>query len=93
MNIDPFEMNFKRTLQWIKTIAVESIQCGKKYANQADQRLNNWLQKENILSDNIICALNEENQGFCTGDSGSPLTSLEDNTLVGIVSSSFGCAR
>lgn len=86
-------MNYKRTLQWIKTIAVESSQCAQKYAHQTDFKFNEWLRRGDILSDDIICTLNGKNQGFCTGDSGSPLASALDNTLVGIVSTSVGCAR
>lgn len=86
-------MNYKRTLQWMKTTAVESSQCAQKFSYQTDAKFNKWLQKENVLSDDVICTVNEKNQGFCTGDSGSALTSLHDNTLVGIVSTSVGCAR
>lgn len=86
-------MNFKPTLQWIKTVAMGPDQCATKFVHKADAKFNNWLRKENILTDDVICTVNDENQGFCTGDSGSPLTSIEHNCLVGIVSTSIGCAE
>lgn len=74
-------------------VAVGSNQCTRKYIQQADDDFNKWIQNENILNDDVICTLNEDSRGFCTGDSGSPLVSFIDDTLVGIVSWSVGCAR
>lgn len=93
VTVEPFELNFERTLQWMQTKAVDSNQCARQFALRADIKFNKWLQKERVLSDDVICALNEKNEGFCTGDSGSPLVSLEGDTLYGLVSMSVGCAR
>ena len=47
-------MNYKRTLQWMKTTAVEWSQCARKFAHKADATFNKWLQKGNVLGDNVI---------------------------------------
>lgn len=43
------------------------------------------------IDQTIICTKNFVGSGMCLGDSGSGV--VVDNTLVGIVSSSLGCAK
>lgn len=67
-------------------MAIDSSQCARIYAEKEDKNFNAFIQQGNILNDGIICTLTEDKRGFCIGDSGSPLVSLVDGTLVGIVS-------
>lgn len=45
----------------------------------------------NLLNDQMLCTTNSMGKGVCYGDSGGPLSSLE-NQLIGIVSWGKGCA-
>lgn len=54
-------------------------------------KLNTEDPEEISLDSSIICTANEPGTGACVGDSGGPLAS--NDTLIGIMSWSIGCAR
>lgn len=87
--------NLPHTLQWIQTLTQSRRQCFLlfEHSKLILENFHDWLRAVEALDDDTICTVNKNDEGVCIGDSGSPLVSQNDNTLVGIVSWSIGCDK
>lgn len=79
-----------RNLKYQETLVIDKKDCLNVF--QAMQSRNHFNTTELIenFDDNTICTWNSRGKGVCRGDSGNGL--VHDATLIGVVSSSFGCA-
>lgn len=87
--------NQPHTLQWIQTLTQTQHQCFLllEQSKLVLENFHDWLRAVEALGDDSICTVNKIDEGVCIGDSGSPLISQNDNTLIGIVSWTIGCAE
>lgn len=83
-----------KILQYQNTVTISNGECIRR-SNELfyrDKFLHplEWQTLLNAISGNVICTINSFGNGVCNGDSGGPL--VADGTLIGVVSSSIGCA-
>lgn len=85
-------MNKPHYLQWVQTLTVDREQCLSQFARLTNEATNEWL-KNGGIDTGMSCAIGQNDQGSCIGDSGGPLATQDNQILIGIMSWSFGCAR
>lgn len=85
-------MNKPYYLQWIQSLTVDREQCLSQFARLTDEATIEWLENGGINMD-MSCAIGQNNQGACIGDSGGPLATQDNQILIGIISWTFGCAE
>lgn len=67
--------------------------CRNKFVRRMFESDDDYTNVLMSVNKNVICTKNPFGKGACIGDSGAPLVSSANNTLVGIVSWSVGCAE
>lgn len=78
-------------LQYQNMNTISNAECRKQFEKLYYENHDQWQNVMGTLHGNAICTANRIGTGACLGDSGGPL--VVNGILIGILSSSVGCAQ
>lgn len=86
-----FHAKRPNTLQYREAITISYEECMAEFMKLKETRLADWKESIEAINTDSLCTSNRKGVGLLQGDSGSPL--VFENTLIGVVSWSVGCAE
>lgn len=86
-----FHAKRPKTLQYKVATTISYDECRSEFGPLKKTNFADWKDSIEAIGNGTLCTGNTKGSGLCIGDSGGPL--IFNNTLIGIVSWSVGCAE